>query len=57
MRGIGIDSEVEIYALKQSYWTLIHGIKKGRAIETEPTASSICRVRIRLAILNQIEVA
>jgi hypothetical protein len=44
MRGTGIDSEVEIYAMKQSnehqYMEL-----KGGPIETEPTASSICGVR------------
>jgi hypothetical protein len=46
MRGTGIDSEAEIYAMKQSnehrYMELK---KKGGAIETEPTASLIFGVR------------
>jgi hypothetical protein len=56
MRGTGIDSEIEIYAMKQSneYWYM--ELKQGGAIETETTASSICGVRPWLAILNLIEV-
>jgi hypothetical protein len=44
MRGTGIDSEVEIYATKQSNEHRNMELKKGGAIETEPTASSICGV-------------
>jgi hypothetical protein len=53
MRGTGIDSEVEIYAMKQSNEHRYMELKKegGGAIETEPTASSICGVRpVQLAL-------
>jgi hypothetical protein len=45
MRGTGIDSDVEIYATKQSNEHQNMELKGGGAIETEPTASSICGVR------------
>jgi hypothetical protein len=57
MRGTGIDSEVEIFSMKQSNEHRYMELKKrGGAIETEPTTSSICGVRPWLAILNLIEV-
>jgi hypothetical protein len=49
MRGSGIDSDVEIYATKQSNENQYMELKKkrwgGGALETEPTASSNCGVR------------
>jgi hypothetical protein len=45
MRGTGLDSDVEIYATKQSNEHPYMELKGGGAIDAEPTASSICRVR------------
>jgi hypothetical protein len=46
MRGTRIDSDVEIYATKQSNEHQYMELKRGGgAMETEPTASSICGVR------------
>jgi hypothetical protein len=54
MRGTGIDSDVEMYATKQSNENQYMELKGGGAIETEPTTSSICGVRPWLPKLNLI---